>query len=143
MGEWAWPEKLLAIIRRFFVLSTDENIFLLFFLRKEIGAVCREFVRRNGVRQIYIPTNGYFTQRTIASVEDMLAEPDLALLAIELSLDGMAEYHDAFRVSRGSFDRAMETYDALAKIRSSRATSCDARRSTPIRSPIRTAAPST
>jgi len=86
------------------------------FLRKEIGAVCREFVRRNGVRQIYIPTNGYFTERTVASVEDMLAEPDLSLLAIELSLDGMAEYHDAFRVSRGSFGKAMETYDALAAI---------------------------
>jgi MoaA/NifB/PqqE/SkfB family radical SAM enzyme len=86
------------------------------FLRKEIGTVCREFVRRNGARQIYIPTNGYFTERTVASVEDVLAEPDLALLAIELSLDGMAEYHDTFRVSRGSFERAMETYDALAKI---------------------------
>ena len=86
------------------------------FLRKEIGAVCGEFVRRNCVRQIYIPTNGYFTERTVASVEEMLAEPDLSLLAIELSLDGMAEYHDTFRVSRGSFGRAMETYDALATI---------------------------
>jgi MoaA/NifB/PqqE/SkfB family radical SAM enzyme len=86
------------------------------FLRKEIGAVCREFVRRNGVRQIYIPTNGYFTERTVASVEDMLTEPDLSLLAIELSLDGTAEYHDTFRVSRGSFAKAMETYDALAAI---------------------------
>jgi hypothetical protein len=28
----------------------------------------------------------------------------------------MAEYHDAFRASRGSFDRAMETYNALATI---------------------------
>ena len=46
----------------------------------------------------------------------MLQESDLSLLAIELSLDGMADYHDAFRVSRGSFDRAMETYDALATI---------------------------
>jgi len=89
------------------------------FLRKDIGAVCREFVRRNGVRQIYIPTNGYFTERTIASVEEMLQGPDLSLLAIELSLDGMAEYHDAFRLSQGSFDRAMETYDALATVQQS------------------------
>jgi MoaA/NifB/PqqE/SkfB family radical SAM enzyme len=86
------------------------------FLRKEIGPVCREFIRRNGVRQIYIPTNGYFTERTFASVEDILQEPSLSLLAIELSLDGMSDYHDTFRVSCGSFDQAMETYDALAKI---------------------------
>lgn len=98
-------------------LGTVENLNLSGgepFLRKDIGAVCREFVRRNGVRQIYIPTNGYFTDRTVAAAEDMLSEPGLSLLAIELSLDGMAEYHDAFRVSRGSFARAMETYDALA-----------------------------
>lgn len=88
------------------------------FLRREIGAVCREFVQRNGVRQIYIPTNGYFTERTLAGIEEMLSEPDLALVAIELSLDGMAEYHDEFRVSRGSFERAMETYDALAELQS-------------------------
>lgn len=86
------------------------------FLHKEMAVVCREFVRRNGVRQIYIPTNGYFTERTIVAIEDMLQEPGLSLLAIELSLDGMAEYHDAFRASHGSFDRAMETYDALSAV---------------------------
>lgn len=86
------------------------------FLRREIAEICNGFVQRNGVRQIYIPTNGYFTERTVAAVEQMLAEPQLALLAIEFSLDGMAEYHDEFRVSRGSFERAMATYDALASI---------------------------
>lgn len=86
------------------------------FLRKEIAAICRQFIQTNGVRQIYVPTNGYFTDRTVAAIEDILREPDLALIAIELSLDGTREFHDRFRVSKGSFDRSMETYDALAKI---------------------------
>ncbi len=86
------------------------------FLRKEFAEICRQFIQRNKTRQIYVPTNGYFTDRTVAAVEGVLEEPGLALFAVELSLDGMAAYHDAFRVSRGSFDRAMQTYDALAEI---------------------------
>ena len=31
------------------------------FLRPEFGEICRQFIRRNQVRQIYVPTNGYFT----------------------------------------------------------------------------------
>lgn len=88
------------------------------FLRKEIAAICRQFIRTNGVRQIYIPTNAYFKERTVAAVEDILRETDLDLIAIELSLDGTREFHDRFRVSNGSFDRAMQTYDALAEIQS-------------------------
>ena len=34
----------------------------------------------------------------------------------ELSLDGMAAFHDEFRVAKGAFDRAMATYDALAEL---------------------------
>ena len=35
---------------------------------------------------------------------------------MELSLDGLAEFHDTFRVAPGSFARAMETYDALVEL---------------------------
>jgi MoaA/NifB/PqqE/SkfB family radical SAM enzyme len=86
------------------------------FLRKEFAEICRQFVRHNGVRQIYVPTNGWFTDRTIAAVEKTLEEPNLDLLVAELSLDGMAEFHDTFRVAKGSFRRAMQTYDALAEL---------------------------
>lgn len=86
------------------------------FLRKEFAEVCLQFVRHNGVRQIYVPTNGYFTDRTIAALTKVLEEPELDLFAVELSLDGMPEFHDTFRVARNSFRKAMETYDALAEL---------------------------
>ena len=35
---------------------------------------------------------------------------------VELSLDGMPEFHDNFRVARHAFEKAMQTYDALAKL---------------------------
>jgi MoaA/NifB/PqqE/SkfB family radical SAM enzyme len=89
------------------------------FLREEFGAICRQFIQGNGVRQIYVPSNGWFTDRTIAAVTEVLKEPELDLLVVELSLDGMAKFHDTFRVAPGSLKKAMETYDALAKLQES------------------------
>jgi len=86
------------------------------FIRKDLGAVCRQFIRHNGVREIYVPTNGYFTERTIAQIRETLQEPALRLFAVELSLDGMAEFHDRFRVAPGSFAKAMDTYEALVAL---------------------------
>ena len=86
------------------------------FIRPDFGAVCRQFIQQNGVREIYTPTNGYFTDRTVTQVRETLKERDLHLLGVELSLDGMAAFHDKFRVTKGSFERSMQTYDALAEI---------------------------
>jgi MoaA/NifB/PqqE/SkfB family radical SAM enzyme len=86
------------------------------FLRQEFAAICRKFIQTNGVRQIYVPTNAYYTERTVAALRDVLKEPTLDLFAVEISLDGMAEFHDTFRVAPHSFAKAMETYDALAAL---------------------------
>jgi MoaA/NifB/PqqE/SkfB family radical SAM enzyme len=86
------------------------------FLRKEFGEICRFFIRNNGVRQIYVPTNGSFAERTVRALEEVFKEPSLDLFAVELSLDGMAEFHNAFRGMRDAFERAMATYDALAEL---------------------------
>jgi MoaA/NifB/PqqE/SkfB family radical SAM enzyme len=86
------------------------------FLRKEFAEICRKFIKTNGVRQIYVPSNGYFTDRCIAAVKDVLLEKDLDLFVVELSLDGMPEFHDKFRVARHAFEYAMRTYDALVEL---------------------------
>jgi MoaA/NifB/PqqE/SkfB family radical SAM enzyme len=84
------------------------------FLRKELAEICRQFIRHNGARQIYVPTNGWYTDRMLEQIGLTLEEPGLELFAVELSLDGTAEFHDRFRATPGAFARAMETYDALA-----------------------------
>jgi AdoMet-dependent heme synthase len=86
------------------------------FLRPEFGQICRQFISHNGVRQIYVPSNGYFADRTVKQITETLQEKDLDLFTIELSLDGLAEFHDRFRVSPGSFEKSMATYDALVKL---------------------------
>jgi AdoMet-dependent heme synthase len=86
------------------------------FLRRELGDICRLFIDRNRVRQIYVPTNGSSPERTLRALDTVFREPALDLFAVELSLDGMPEFHDAFRGMKGAFDRAMATYDALAAL---------------------------
>jgi AdoMet-dependent heme synthase len=86
------------------------------FLRREFADIVKLFMKNNGTRQVYVPTNGWYTQKTVTALETLLKEPDLWFFVCELSLDGTREYHDRFRGAKTSFDRAMETYDALAKI---------------------------
>jgi MoaA/NifB/PqqE/SkfB family radical SAM enzyme len=89
------------------------------FLRPEFGEICRQFIKQNQVRQIYVPTNGYFTERTVKQVTETMKEKDLNLFVAEISLDGLGEFHNKFRGSPGAFDKAMETYEALAKLQES------------------------
>ena len=86
------------------------------FIRKDFADICRQFIQHNGVRQIYVPTNGYYTERTVKAVTNTLEDKDLELFVVELSLDGMPEFHDEFRVTKDAFKKAMETYDALAEL---------------------------
>lgn len=86
------------------------------FLRKEFGEICRFFIQNNKVRQIYVPTNGSFPEKTLAALEEVFREPSLDLFAVELSLDGMPDFHDKFRGMKNAFSRSMETYDALAEM---------------------------
>ena len=68
------------------------------------------------MRQIYVPTNGYCTDRTVKQITETLKEKDLDLFVAEISLDGLGEFHNKFRGSPGALDKAMRTYEALAKL---------------------------
>jgi MoaA/NifB/PqqE/SkfB family radical SAM enzyme len=86
------------------------------FLRKEFAEICRLFIRNNGVKQIYVPTNGSFRNRTLDAIRGVLGERDLQLFVAEISLDGMPEFHNRFRGMKDAFERAMDTYDGLAEL---------------------------
>jgi MoaA/NifB/PqqE/SkfB family radical SAM enzyme len=86
------------------------------FLRREFAEICRQFIQHNQVRQIYVPTNGYYTDKIVREISATLQERELELFVAELSLDGMEEFHDRFRVAPGSFKKAMESYEALAEL---------------------------
>jgi MoaA/NifB/PqqE/SkfB family radical SAM enzyme len=85
------------------------------FIRPEFADICLLFTEKNKVKQIYVPTNGYFTERTETQLRKLLSQAkDLQLFGCEISLDGMPEYHNRFRGNSKSFEKAMETYEMLA-----------------------------
>src|SRR5215831_5010311 len=86
------------------------------FLRQEFGDICLLFTENNGVKRIYVPTNGYFTERTQKQLQRVFQSSTLQGFICEISLDGMPEYHDKFRGNPKSFAKAMETYDMLAEM---------------------------
>jgi MoaA/NifB/PqqE/SkfB family radical SAM enzyme len=86
------------------------------FIRQEFGDICLLFTENNGVKRIYVPTNGYFTERTEKQLQRTFQSKTLQSFVCELSLDGMPEYHDRFRGNPKSFAKAMETYDMLSQM---------------------------
>jgi MoaA/NifB/PqqE/SkfB family radical SAM enzyme len=86
------------------------------FINQEFGEICTLFIKNNHVKNIYVPTNGYFTDRTEKSLRKVLANKSLEMFVCELSLDGMPEYHNKFRGNPRSFEKAMETYEMLARL---------------------------
>lgn len=86
------------------------------FLRKEFAEICELFIKNNAVKNIYVPTNGYFTDKTEKALRKVLANESLKLFVCEISLDGMPDYHNRFRGNPRSFEKAMETYEMLARL---------------------------
>lgn len=86
------------------------------FIHSKLGEICRFFIKNNKVKQIYIPTNAYFPDKIRSNVLEILKEPTLELLVIEISLDGMPEYHNKLRGDLHSFEKAMMSYRILEKI---------------------------
>src|SRR5215472_14193011 len=86
------------------------------FIRPEFAAICTLFIENNDVKQIYVPTNGYFTKQTGRELRQLLKSTTLQRFVCEISLDGMPEYHNRFRGNAKSFAKAMETYDVLADL---------------------------
>ena len=86
------------------------------FIRSEFAEICGLFLENNAVQRIYVPTNGYFTEKTQTSLRKVFESKSLVSFVCELSLDGMPEYHDRFRGNPKSFAKAMETYEMLAEM---------------------------
>jgi MoaA/NifB/PqqE/SkfB family radical SAM enzyme len=76
------------------------------FIRREFAEIVSLFLRNNLVKEVYVPTNGFYTGQTEKALRDVLQEESLRLFACELSLDGMPEYHNQFRGHPRSFETA-------------------------------------
>jgi len=89
------------------------------FIHKQFAQIVQFFIDNNGVKEVYVPTNAYFPDRTKEQLTQLFEKNDsskLSLFVCEISLDGTEEFHNEFRGNPKSFEKAMETYDMLVEI---------------------------
>ncbi|MFH0859825.1 MAG: radical SAM protein [Candidatus Altiarchaeota archaeon] len=86
------------------------------FLREELEDICTSLYRRCMPSIVNIPTNGLAGSipDTVKAITE--AAPNTSWI-VNLSLDGIGEKHDRIRGVRGNFERAVETYRGLRKLR--------------------------
>lgn len=81
------------------------------FLREDL----HEFLGLFKAQEISIPTNGWFTDRTIGTLAKMREKIGMKRLIITISIDGLPKTHDEIRKKEGSFARLTETYRMIRK----------------------------
>lgn len=85
------------------------------FIRRDLFDISKVFVQKCQPLYLGIPTNGYFTDRVVEYAEKAMKLN--AYVEIGISIDDIDDFHNQIRVSPGLFDKAMETFRELKKIK--------------------------
>ena len=75
------------------------------FIRPKLDEIMLAFARNNGIKSIYIPTNGWYLDRTEAMCRSFLEQEREVMLTLSFSVDGLEATHDQIRTkgTKGSF----------------------------------------
>jgi len=86
------------------------------FVRGDLDQVLLAFASNNQISTIYIPTNGWFLEKTDQTCRSFLEQNHEVVLTIGFSLDGLEEVHDTIRGKKGSFQNACKTIGHLSEM---------------------------
>lgn len=87
------------------------------FLRDDIVEIAATFHDRNRPRILLFPTNGLLPDAIADRTERILRRCPKSIVVVKLSLDGLNGDHDELRRAPGGFDKALQTYRSLGKLR--------------------------
>lgn len=76
------------------------------FLRQDLDEIVGSFK----AKEISIPTNGWFTEKTLECLGRIEKKIGLERLILTISVDGLAKTHDEIRKKEGSFQQLQKTY---------------------------------
>jgi len=86
------------------------------FLRNDLVAITEIFYKQNKPAIILFPTNGLLTGTIREKTEQILRKCPKSTIVVKLSLDGPEYLHDAIRGVEGSYQKTMETCQALGEL---------------------------
>jgi len=98
--------------------SMDTLLWLAFsggeiYLRDDLVEISGTFYRNNKPAVMLFPTNGLLPELIKDRTEQILKQCPKSIIAVKLSMDGLAHEHDALRNTSGSFEKTMSTYHLL------------------------------
>lgn len=85
------------------------------FMRDDLEDIINTFYVNNNVLNTSVSTNGFFTEKIVKTVKDILSKYNHHLI-INISMDGIGKEHDAIRQNK-VFDKAVKTIKELKKIK--------------------------
>ncbi len=87
------------------------------FVRSDIAGICQPFIDHCDTKIIDIPSNFWFTDKMVASMEELAGRNPEVLIELQLSIDHLGAAHDESRKVKGLFERAQATMRALDPVR--------------------------
>lgn len=82
-------------------------------LREDIGEIAEIFINRNRTPNLFIPTNGWYSDRAEKAIDYICRKAPDSNIGVSLSIDGPREIHNEIRGNPESFDRCLETAGRL------------------------------
>lgn len=86
------------------------------FIRPRLDEIMLAFSRNNGIKSIYIPTNGTYLDRTDKMCRSFLEQEKDVMLTLSFSVDGLERTHDEIRSKGkpGTFAKLCKTIEHLS-----------------------------
>ena len=89
------------------------------FVREDVPEICQAFIDRCDTAVVDIPSNFWFRERMISDAERLATRNPGVVVELQLALDHAGPDHDESRGVPGLYDRAKQTFEALAGLRGS------------------------
>ena len=86
------------------------------YVRPDIDVIVRTFYENTKVPIITIPSNGFFKERMVSQIQNIMKWCPQLILNQNISIDGLYEQHEEIRGIKGCFDQALETIKELKKL---------------------------
>lgn len=86
------------------------------YIRPDIDKIVKIFYENTHVPIVTIPSNGYFTERMIGQIKNIMEWCPELVLNQNISVDGLYEEHEKIRGIPGCFNKALETIHRLKEL---------------------------
>lgn len=87
------------------------------FVRNDLYELCREFIVNCNTKVIDIPSNCFYTQRTVDVLTRLCRDFPHVQFQLQVSIDDIGEAHDLSRGVKGLYKKAMQTINLLCDMK--------------------------